>query len=112
MHFDLSVLFYFWYIHPKFGKFRHIPRYTVNPVFMTGIWDSVCVFRISENIGPFVTIESGTSHEGWVLVITKLLILVKLQGQKMCMDEFNQINNMHLENRNEWIFISFNLKSV
>ncbi len=28
----------------------------------------------------------------------------------MCMDEFNQINNMHLENRNEWIFISFNLK--
>ncbi len=30
----------------------------------------------------------------------------------MCMDEFNQINNMHLENRNEWIFISFNLKSV
>ncbi len=76
----LSVLTYFWCIHPKFGKFHDLPRYTVNAVFMTGFRDSVCVFCILEIIGPCW----GQSCSAF-LYIKKNLFLDPQLLQELCM---------------------------
>ncbi len=38
---DLRVQAYFWFINSKFAKFRYIPHYTVNSIFMTGFRGSI-----------------------------------------------------------------------
>ncbi len=53
--FDLSVMTYFWLIHPNFDKFRDIPCLTVNSVLITGFRDSVWVFCMAEIIGPYLS---------------------------------------------------------
>ncbi len=46
-HFD-------WFTHPKFCKFCNILYYTVNVILMTGFYDSISVFCITEIIGPYL----------------------------------------------------------
>ncbi len=40
---------YFGLIHPNFDKFRDIPRWTVNSIFMTGFHDAENVDGIAES---------------------------------------------------------------
>ncbi len=40
---------YFGLIHPNFDKFRDIPRWTVNSIFMTGFRDAENVDGIAES---------------------------------------------------------------
>ncbi len=50
LRFELTVLNYFWFIRPKFDKFRDKWIYSV---FMTGFRNSVCISCITEIIGPY-----------------------------------------------------------